>query len=149
MRDPLKWSKYLNEALEHVGRRRAGDVSRSTTGRSWGNEEVIDALEKQRDMYKYIHDQTLRMANQGYTMIEIAEHVQAAQGDRQQLGQPRLLRLGQSQRQGHLQLYLGWFNGNPATCNELPPDETGKRYVDMMGGADSVHEEGQGVLRQG
>jgi len=104
----------------------------------FGNKEVNEHLAQQRDMYRYINDETLRMANKGMTMTEIAE----------QFKMPKAIASNFSNRgyygsvnhnvKATYVLYLGWFIGNPATLNELPPDETGKRYVDMMGGADNL-----------
>ena len=108
-----------------------------------------ELLTKQRDLYRYINDETLRMANHGMTMREIAE----------QLELPHSLATFWANRgyYGSLYhdvaatyvLYLGWFDGNPATLHELPPVEASKRYVEFMGGADAVLQKAQGVLRQG
>jgi alkyl sulfatase BDS1-like metallo-beta-lactamase superfamily hydrolase len=110
---------------------------------TWGNENVVELLEKQRDLYRFINDETLRMANQGMTMREIAE----------QLELPESLATFWANRgyYGSLYhdvaatyvLYLGWFDGNPATLHELPPVEASKRYVDFMGGADAVLQKAQ------
>ena len=104
----------------------------------WGRAEAIEFLEKQRDMYKYIHDQTLRLANHGYTKEEIAE----------QLRLPDSLGLEFSNRDYYGTVhhnaravyvkYLGYFDGNPAHLYPLPPVEVGRRYVDCMGGAAAV-----------
>jgi len=137
IREPLPWSKYLNQAMSMWG----GDVQVMYGMHHWpvfGNKEVNEHLAQQRDMYRYINDETLRMANKGMTMTEIAE----------QFKMPKAIASNFSNRgyygsvnhnvKATYVLYLGWFIGNPATLNELPPDETGKRYVDMMGGADNL-----------
>ncbi len=105
---------------------------------TWGNAEVVGHLQKQRDLYRFINDETLRMANQGMTMREIAEAIEL----------PGSLATFWANRgyYGSLYhdvaatyvLYLGWFDGNPATLHELPPVEASKRYVEFMGGADAV-----------
>jgi alkyl sulfatase BDS1-like metallo-beta-lactamase superfamily hydrolase len=105
---------------------------------TWGNENVVELLQKQRDLYRYINDETLRLANQGYKMREIAEQIEL----------PESLAIFWANRgyYGSLYhdvaatyvLYLGWFDGNPATLHELPPVEASKHYVEFMGGADAV-----------
>lgn len=137
IREPLPWSKYLNQAISLWG----GDVQVMYGMHHWpvfGNKEVNEHLAQQRDMYRFINDETLRMANKGLTMTEIAE----------QFKMPKAI-AGNFSNRGYYGsvnhnvkatyvLYLGWFIGNPATLNELPPEETGKRMVDMMGGADNL-----------
>lgn len=137
IREPLPWSKYLNQAMSMWG----NDVQVMYGMHHWpvfGNKQVNEHLAQQRDMYRYINDETLRMANKGLTMTEIAE----------QFKMPKAIASNFSNRgyygsvnhnvKATYVLYLGWFIGNPATLHELPPEETGKRYVDMMGGADNL-----------
>lgn len=137
IREPLPWSKYLNQAMSMWG----GDVQVMYGMHHWpvfGNKQVNEHLAQQRDMYRFINDETLRMANRGLTMTEIAE----------QFKLPRAIATNFSNRgyygsinhnvKATYVLYLGWFIGNPAVLHELPPVETGKRYVHMMGGADNL-----------
>jgi len=137
IRDPLAWSKYLNETLG-----RWGTKSQVMFGmHHWpvfGNADVVTHLKSQRDMYRYINDQTLRLANHGETMVEIAEKIEL----------PPTLASNWSNRgyYGSLNhdvkatyvLYLGWFDGNPATLHVHTPVDASKRYVEFMGGADEV-----------
>ena len=137
IREPLPWSKYLNQALAMWGDR-AEVLFAQHHWPTWGNEKVVELLEKQRDLYRFINDETLRMANQGMTMREIAEQIEL----------PESLATFWANRgyYGSLYhdvaatyvLYLGWFDGNPATLHELPPVEASKNYVEFMGGADAV-----------
>jgi alkyl sulfatase BDS1-like metallo-beta-lactamase superfamily hydrolase len=137
IREPLPWSKYLNEALTMWGDR-AEVLFAQHHWPTWGNENVVELLEKQRDLYRYINDETLRLANQGYKMREIAEQIEL----------PESLATFWANRgyYGSLYhdvaatyvLYLGWFDGNPATLHELPPVEASKNYVEFMGGAEAV-----------
>ncbi|MEO2013199.1 MAG: alkyl sulfatase dimerization domain-containing protein [Fuerstiella sp.] len=144
VRNALAWSKYLNQALSRWSGRT--DVlfaphhwpvwRRDTKGNDNGG--VVTHLKKQRDMYRYIHDQTLRLANHGYTMGQIAEMIRL----------PRSLATYWSSRgyygtvnqnvKAVYQRYLGWFDGNPATLHTLPPEKSAVRYVEFMGGAESV-----------
>lgn len=136
IRDALKWSSGIQYMIEHFG-----DVEVYFGGHHWpiwGNREIIEFMEKQRDLYKYIHDQTVRLFNKGLTPGEIAEQLKLPQS----LGTPFFNRgyygtLRHNARAVY-QSYLGWYDGNPANLNPLPPVEAGKRYVEVMGGADEV-----------
>jgi alkyl sulfatase BDS1-like metallo-beta-lactamase superfamily hydrolase len=110
--------------------------SPSTTGRVSAR-RTVHLLRQQRDLYRYINDETLRLANQGETMVEIAE-VQAAARSRQHVGQPWLLRLSQPRREGYLRPLPRLVQWQPATLDELTPVEASKRYVEFMGGANAV-----------
>ncbi|MNZ28473.1 Metallo-beta-lactamase superfamily protein [compost metagenome] len=137
IREPLPWSKYLNEALKMWGK----DVQVMYAMHHWpvwGNKEVRDQLSSQRDMYRYINDETLRLANKGYTMTEIAEQVKLPKSIAQRFSNRGYYGSLNHNVKATYVLYLGWFIGNPATLWELPPEEEAKRYVDMMGGADAV-----------
>lgn len=137
IREPLPWSKYLNEALKMWG----NDVQVMYAMHHWpvwGNQQVRDQLSSQRDMYRYINDETLRLANKGYTMTEIAEQVKLPKGIAQRFSNRGYYGSLNHNVKATYVLYLGWFIGNPATLWELPPEEQAKRYVDMMGGADAV-----------
>ncbi len=137
IREPLPWSKYLNEALKMWG----DDVQVMYAMHHWpiwGNKEVRDQLSSQRDMYRYINDETLRLANKGLTMTEIAEQVKLPKGIADRFSNRGYYGSLNHNVKATYVLYLGWFIGNPATLWELPPEEEAKRYVDMMGGADAV-----------
>lgn len=137
IRDPLAWSKYLNEALAMWGDD-AEVVFAQHHWPTWGNNNVKELLTKQRDLYRFINDETLRLANQGYTMREIAE----------QLELPESLNTFWANRGYYGSMYhdvaatyvfyLGWFDGNPATLHALTPADSSKNYVEFMGGADAV-----------
>jgi alkyl sulfatase BDS1-like metallo-beta-lactamase superfamily hydrolase len=136
-RDARKWSGYLTESLDLWGGK-AEVLFAPHHWPVWGNEAIVDHVKKYRDTFKYIHDQTLRLANHGYTMIEIAEMMKL----------PPSLEANWASRGYYGSLnhnvkavynfYLGWFNANPATLHELPPAAAAKRYVEYMGGADAV-----------
>ncbi len=148
IRDALAWANQINESIELFGDRLEVQFA-SHHWPIWGRAEAIEFLEKQRDMYKYIHDQTLRLANHGYTKEEIAE----------QLRLPDSLGLEFSNRDYYGTVhhnaravyvkYLGYFDGNPAHLYPLPPVEVGRRYVDCMGGADAVVEKAQASFEDG
>ncbi|WDP89570.1 MAG: MBL fold metallo-hydrolase [Desulfobacter sp.] len=147
VRDALKWSSAINEAMELFK-----ETEIYFGCHHWpvfGNEAVLDFLKKQRDLYKYIHDQTVRLFNQGLTPREIAEEIQlppalsASFSNRGYYGSLR------HNAKAVYQAYLGWYDGNPANLNPLPPKESGLRYVEMMGGADAVLEKAKAYYDKG
>ncbi len=137
VRNGLTWSHVLSAALEHYGK----DVQILITQHQWpiwGNERVRQSLENHRDLYKYIHDQTLRMMNDGLTPAEISAALTMPPG----LEKDWSLRgyYGTLSQDAHAvyQRYLGWYDGNPAHLDPLPPVEEAKKTIDYMGGADAV-----------
>lgn len=137
IREPLPWSKYLNQALSMWGDK-AEVMFAQHHWPTWGNKEVTTLLKSQRDLYRYINDETLRLANMGYTRDEIAEQFKLPDtlantwANRGYYGS-----ISHNVKATYV-LYLGWFDGNPATLNELTPTESAKKYVEFMGGADEV-----------
>ncbi len=134
VRNGLKWSKYIDESIRMFGQ----DVNISFGSHhwpTWGKEAILDLWTRQRDIYRYIHDETLHLANNGYNMTEIAE----------QITLPPSLDLFFANRgyygtvnhnaKAQYQLYFGWFDGNPAHLHALPEVEASKKYVAYMGGA--------------
>ena len=137
VRDPHGWSTYLTETIDLFG----GDldvVFASHHWPTWGRERAVEFLGLQRDLYAYLHDQTLRMLNQGYVGPEIAERIEL----------PPALENAWSTRgyygsvshnvKAIYQRYLGWFDGNPAHLWEHVPVEKAKRYVELAGGIDAI-----------
>lgn len=137
IRDAKAWASYLNETIELFGKH-TEVVFAQHHWPKWGNQNVIDFLEKQRDLYKYIHDQTLRLANEGYTMQEIGELLKLPQSlsdvwyNRGYYGS-----LNHNAKSVY-NFYLGWFDGNPATLYQLPSSESGPKFVEYMGGAEAI-----------
>lgn len=137
VRNGLLWAKHINESI-----RRFGDdvevVFASHHWPTWGNEEVVSYLRSQRDLYRYIHDETLRFANHGHTMTEIAEMVVLSEALAQVFGNRGYYGSVNHDVKAQYNLYLGYFDGNPATLHPLPPAESAAHFVDYMGGADAV-----------
>ena len=137
VRDPHAWSGYLTEAIDTFADR-TDVVFASHHWPTWGRERIVEYLSLQRDLYAYLHDQTLRQLNQGYTGIEIAESFAMP---------PALERAwhthGYYGSVNHnvkavYQRYMGWFDGNPGRLWPHPPEQAGPRYVAAMGGIDRV-----------
>ncbi|MBC8749508.1 MULTISPECIES: alkyl/aryl-sulfatase [Paraburkholderia] len=137
VRDGLLWSKYLQSALDMFG----DDMQvlfASHYWPTWGNDRIGAFLRAQRDMYRYLHDQVMRMANQGLTPLEIGEAIRLPDSlaklwyCRSYYGTVYHDALAQ------YNLRLGFFDGVPANLHRLPPTESGKRYVEFMGGSAAV-----------
>ncbi|MCB2168934.1 MAG: MBL fold metallo-hydrolase [Deltaproteobacteria bacterium] len=136
VRDALKWSHYIDDAIDLFGN--ADIYFASHHWPIWGNKAVIDFLEKQRDLYQYIHDQTMRLANAGYTPREIAEQVKLPDSLDTFFANRGYYGTLSHNTKAVYQAYLGWYDGNPAHLNPLPPEESAKRYVTYMGGAEAI-----------
>jgi alkyl sulfatase BDS1-like metallo-beta-lactamase superfamily hydrolase len=137
VRDALAWSKYLGEALQMWGGK-ADAMCGQHHWPVWGHERIDTMIRQQRDLYKFAHDQTIRLMNHGLTATEIAETIKL----------PASLDGAWHARgyYGHIrhnvkaiyQKYLGWYDANPVNLDPLPPVEAGKKYVEYMGGADAI-----------
>ena len=148
VRDPHAWAGYLTEAIDRFTDR-ADVVFASHHWPTWGRERVVEFLALQRDLYAYLHDQTLRLLNQGHTGAEIAESMQMP---------PALERAwhthGYYGSVSHnvkavYQRYMGWFDGNPARLWPHPPEALSVRYVEAIGGIDRVVEVAQQAFDSG
>ncbi len=133
VRDPLRWSKYIDEALEMWGNRVEVLVGQHHWP-VWGNARVRDHLEKQRDLYKYVHDQTVRLMNHGLTATEIAEELQLPRSIAREWHTRGYYGDLRHNVKAIYQRYLGWYDANPANLDPLPPVEAGKKYIEYMGG---------------
>jgi alkyl sulfatase BDS1-like metallo-beta-lactamase superfamily hydrolase len=139
VRDANAWAKYLGEVVDRFGRE-TEVVFAQHHWPVWGNARVLDFLGRQRDLYKFLHDQTVRLMNHGYKAVEIAER----------LALPRSLARTWHVRgyygtlshnaKAVYQRYIGWYDANPANLNPLPPVERARKYVEYMGGAKAVLE---------
>ena len=139
VRDGRAWAGYIYEALDLFGET-ASVVFLGHTWPRWGSENVSTFMRKQADMFKYIHDQTLRLANHGRRPAEIAEQLQAQVPEalaKEWFNRDYYATVGWNAKAVY-QFYLGWYDGNPANFNPLPPVEASRRYVEYMGGADQV-----------
>ena len=137
VRDALAWSAQINESIDLFGHRLDIQFA-SHHWPIWGQARAVEYLEKQRDLYKYIHDQTLRLANKGFSKEEIAERVSLPPSlGREFYNRDYYGTVHHNTRAVYVK-YLGFFDGNPATLYQLPPTEQAVRYLDYMGGSDEV-----------
>ncbi|MBN7319693.1 MBL fold metallo-hydrolase [Mycobacteroides abscessus subsp. massiliense] len=148
VRDPHVWARYITEAI-NLYARDSDVVFASHHWPTWGTERLVEYLALQRDLYAYLHDQTLRKLNQGLVGSEIAEDLQLP---------PAIA--GAWHTRGYYgsvshnvkaiyQRYMGWFDGNPAHLWEHPPVENARRHVEFMGGAQEVLRKARIAFEQG
>jgi len=137
VRDGRLWSQYIDEAIyTYAGK---SDVSfGSHHWPTWGSEDITEFWEGQRDLYRYIHDRTLFLANQGYTMHEIPELMNLPDGIGKSFYNRDYYGTVSHNSKAQYQLYFGYFDGNPANLDPLGPVEASKKFIDYMGGADNV-----------
>lgn len=137
MRDPREWARYLTEAVGLFGD--STDVAfASHHWPVWGRERAVEFLTEQRDVYAYLHDQTLRMLNRGHTPLEIAEMMEMPPALERAWHTHGYYGSVSHNTKAVYQRYMGWFDGNPAHLWEHPPVQSATRYVEFMGGADEV-----------
>ncbi len=137
IRDARRWSQALNDALVDVGDD-AQVIIDQHSWPVWGNERVRATLAKFRDVYKYVHDQTLRMMNEGMGPAEIASSLTAPPGLETDWSTRGYYGALAQDAMAVYQRYVGWYDGNPANLNPLPRVEEAKKYVEYMGGAEAV-----------
>jgi alkyl sulfatase BDS1-like metallo-beta-lactamase superfamily hydrolase len=141
VRDGLRWSNLIDESIELFGEAEVYLASHHWP--IWGNERIVRFLEEQRDTYKYIHDQTVRLFNQGMTPGEIAEQIELPASLRQSFHNRGYYGTIRHNSRAVYQGYLGWYDGNPARLNPLPPSEAARRYVELAGGPEAVMKSAQ------
>lgn len=148
VRDALLWSKYLQSSLDMFG----NDVQvifASHYWPTWGNDRVTAFLAAQRDMYRYMHDQVLRMANMGATPLEIGETIRLPDSLAKHWYCRSYYGTVYHDAVAQYNLRLGFFDGVPANLHRLPPTEAGKRYVEFMGGSGAVLSKAHGYYARG
>jgi len=148
VRNGQKWSQYIDKTIA-----KWGDEVEISFGShhwpTWGNDSIVPFWEKQRDTYRYIHDQTLRLANQGYTPKELAEMITLPKSLDTEFYNRGYYGSVKHDVKAQYQLYFGWFDGNPSNLDPLPPVEAGKKYVEFMGGINSVINKSKEALEKG
>lgn len=148
VRDALKWSRVIDYVLAEYGAR-SDVVFASHHWPTWGQENVAGFLASQRDIYRYVHDQTLRNANAGATMVEAAEAVEEPGFQAADFTTRGYYGTLNHNAKAVYQHYFGWWGGVPADYHRLPHAVTAARYVEAMGGAEQVLEIGQAAFERG
>jgi alkyl sulfatase BDS1-like metallo-beta-lactamase superfamily hydrolase len=147
-RDVTKWVGYLNDTLDKWGDK-AEVLYAPHSWPKWGNEHVVRHIENYRDAFRYIHDQSLRLANEGYTMSEIAEMVRLPPALAKNWATRGYYGSVKHDAKAVYNFYLGYYSSNPADLDALPPSESAKHYVALMGGEDAVVKAGKDAFEKG
>ncbi|MEZ5662299.1 MAG: alkyl sulfatase dimerization domain-containing protein [Burkholderiaceae bacterium] len=146
-RDALAWSKYINEMIDFFPE---ADVAfRSHHWPVWGGQNIRKHLVNQRDMYRFLHDEAMNQANQGKKMGDLGNETfmpKALAADFTTRGYYGSL---SHNLRAVYNFYLGYYDSNPATLNELPPAEAAKRYVEAVGGVDAVMTKAKAAMEKG
>jgi alkyl sulfatase BDS1-like metallo-beta-lactamase superfamily hydrolase len=148
VRDALAWSHYLDGALQRYG---AGSdiLIAQHHWPVWGGEAVDGFLRRQRDLYKYVHDQTLRWMNHGLLAGEIAERLQLPQALLDDWACHGFYGSVKHNVKAVVQRYIGWYDANPANLDPLPPAATARKTIAYMGGAQAVLQRARDDFDQG
>src|ERR1700716_157287 len=139
VRDALAWSRYLGEALAMWGGK-AEAMCGQHHWPVWGKARIDTMILQQRDLYKFAHDQTIRLMNHGLTAAEIAETIKLPASLEAAWHGPGYYGHIRHNVKAIYQKYLGWYDANPVNLDPLPPVESGKKYVEYMGGAAAILE---------
>jgi len=137
VRDALAWSKYLNEALHRYGPRTEVILGQHHWP-TWGHARAVRFLAEQRDLYRYLHDQTVRLMNHGLKPAEIAERLQLPPGLASRWHARGFYGTVSHNVKAIYQHYLSWYDAHPANLNRLPPADAARKYVAYMGGAGAL-----------
>jgi alkyl sulfatase BDS1-like metallo-beta-lactamase superfamily hydrolase len=148
VRDPRIWSHFLADAVERFGEGTDVLVCQHHWP-TWGRDEVRGFLERQRDLYKHIHDQTVRLMNHGWRPAEIAEALDLPPSLRDDWRMRGYYGTVSHNSKAVFQRYLSWYDGNPANLSPLPPVKAARKYVGYMGGADAVLEKARADFAAG
>jgi alkyl sulfatase BDS1-like metallo-beta-lactamase superfamily hydrolase len=146
-RDARKWSGYIDDAIQ-----RFPEVEVVFNSHHWptfGRERAREYLKGQRDTYRYIHDQTLRLMNRGLTPREISEQLELPASLASTFANRGYYGTVRHNVKAVYDFYLGWYDANPANLNPLPPVELGKKYVEAMGGAAAAKEKARAAIAAG
>ncbi|MDR2919894.1 MAG: MBL fold metallo-hydrolase [Tannerella sp.] len=142
VRDAKAWWQTLNSVVEMFGT----DVQVMFAQHhwpTWDNNRVVEMLESQRDMYKYLHDHTLNLINKGYTMLEVGEMVKLPESLDKKFYNRGYYGSVNHDAKAVYQKYIGFYSGNPSDLHQLVPEDAAKKYVEYMGGADAIMSKAQ------
>jgi len=137
VRDAKAWADYLTESLRRYAGR--SDVLFAAHGiPRYSSERVSEFLRLHRDVYKYLHDQSVRLMNAGLTSREIAENLQLPEALASQWFNRGYYGTMSHNSKAVYQRYMGWYDANPANLNAHPPEAESVRYIAAMGGEEKV-----------
>ncbi|MCO4880211.1 alkyl sulfatase dimerization domain-containing protein [Paraburkholderia caribensis] len=139
VRNAQLWSRYLGESLDRYGHD-AEVVFAQHNWPTWGKERIVGYLAAQRDLYKFLHDQTVRLMNHGLNAAEIAEQIRLPDALLDTWHTRGYYGTVSHNVKAVYQHYLSWYDGNPSNLHALPPEASAPRYVEYMGGAGAILE---------
>jgi len=148
VRDARNWSRYLSEAMEQF----LDDTDVAFASHhwpTWGRDNIVTFLSEQRDLYAYLHDQTVRLMNQGYTGAEIAEVLEVPPGLEAAWHTHGYYGSVSHNVKAIYQRYLGWYDGNPAHLWQHPPQAAAERYARLAGGPAQLTARAREFLEEG
>jgi alkyl sulfatase BDS1-like metallo-beta-lactamase superfamily hydrolase len=148
VRDALHWSKVIDATLLKWGGK-AEVALASHHWPTWGAGEVSALLTSQRDIYRYVHDRTLFLANRGATLHELADATPEAPGQASDFSARGYYGTVNHDMKAVYQRYFGWWDGNPANFNPLPPEQSAPKYVELAGGTDKLLAAGRAAIKAG
>ncbi|NVO75749.1 alkyl/aryl-sulfatase [Photobacterium damselae] len=148
-RDANAWAGYIDETLDLFAKK-SDIMIASHHWPTWGTSNIVNQLEKTRDMYKYVHDQTLRLANQGYTPNEISASITLPDSLGKEWYNRGYYGTVSHNARATYDFYFGaWWDGNPANLNPLPPEQQAAKYVEAIGGDEKVIEIAKKAISKG
>lgn len=148
VRDPLAWSKSLNETLRRFG----PETEVMCAGHNWprfGKERVAEVIRTHRDIYANLNNQVLHHANQGVTINQIHNVYKLPASLEQSWFVRGYHGHVTHNARGVVQRYLGFWDANPANLVPLSPADSAPLYVEMMGGAEAIVSRGQELYNSG
>lgn len=148
IRDAMGWSKFINKVI-HGYAQKSEVMFASHSWPRWGNKYIIKVLEKQRDIYGYLHDKTLNLANKGVTINEIHNEFTVPEELAHEWYNRGYHGSYSHNARGIINKYLGFYDMNPANLNKLSPQDSAKKYVEMMGGSDNILSKAKEAFSQG
>jgi alkyl sulfatase BDS1-like metallo-beta-lactamase superfamily hydrolase len=147
VRDTLLWAGYLQDALDQLGDTEIYFASHNWP--IWGKPRIAEFIRAHRDVYKYTHDQSVRLINAGYTPREIADEIRLPESLQKQFGARGYYGDLRHNAKAVYQFYIGAYDGNPANLDPLPPSESATRYLELIGGADKAVAAAQSAFDRG
>jgi len=136
VRDALRWSSYIDDFIARFPDTEVLFAQHHWP--VWGNARILEFMKQQRDAFRYIHDQTIRMVNAGMRPDAIADALELPASLARSFFIRDYYGTVRHNARAVYQAYVGWFDGNPANLDPIPRAEAAKRYVELMGGEDKV-----------
>lgn len=148
VRDPVAWANYIQQAMDIFGEKLTSVFDVHNWPRH-GRDYCLEYMSKQRDMYQYINDQTLRLINKGYTLEEVGRLVHFPKSIKEEWYNSSFYGTVNHNAKAVYQRYMGWYNGNPVDLNKLLPEDAAKKYVEFMGGEEEVIKKAKKSFKEG